>query len=316
MRLSAIVPTHDRPAALRRCLETLRAQEIAADRLEVIVVDDGSSADVAGVASSVAASGPIAMRCERQSLSGLNGARNRGAEIASGELLAFLDDDTLVSPGWASALVDAFDRHPCAAVGGRVELELAAPAPAWLARQRHWLAEYDLGDDAHWVSEHERLPVGANCAVRRTSFEQAGGFHLGLDRVAGSLISNGDTEFFLRLRDAGGKLRYEPRARVRHSVPAERLTVAFFNQRNRAQGVSDELLFRLRGGVTTPGYRLLLARGAMHAARLFLTDPLRGRGTTQARFWANYWAGRIGAVRRLSDYESVLSSPPQRATTR
>lgn len=227
MTLSAIVPTHERPTVLRQCLETLRDQHVDPERFEVVVVDDGSASDIAAIVGDVAAGGPIRMLCERQSLTGLNGARNRGAAVAGGDVLAFLDDDTLVSPGWAQAMLSAFERHPCAGVGGKVKLQLTGPPPPWLAVRRYYLAEYDLGQEPHWL-KGDPVPVGANCAVRRSDFERMSGFHLGLDRIAGSLVSNGDTEFFRRLRAAGGRLRYEPNATVVHSVPADRLTVDFF----------------------------------------------------------------------------------------
>ncbi len=95
--LSAIVPTHDRPAVLRRCLETLQAQDVDRSEFEVVVVDDGSRSDITAVVGAVAAAGPIPMRCERQPMTGLNAARNRGVAAATGHVLGFLDDDTLVA---------------------------------------------------------------------------------------------------------------------------------------------------------------------------------------------------------------------------
>ena len=301
MKLSAIVPTHNRPEVLRRCLQTLREQDVAASSLEVIVVDDGSPVEVRPVVVAVAGDGPFSMRCERLELTGLNGARNRGAALAGGDVLAFLDDDTLVSQGWASALLRAFERHPCAAVGGRIELALEGPEPAWLPRRRYYLAEYDLGPEAFWLDEElvdgrDSSPVGANCAIRRSEFERLEGFRVGLDRIADSLVSNGDTEFFRRLRTAGGRMRYEPDAAVRHCVPADRLTVAYFVKRHYAQGVSDELLLSLRG---EPGSwrrrRLLLGKLGSSLERL-AKDVLRGRGTIEGRFQLSYWAGRLHAL--------------------
>src|SRR5437588_8068533 len=252
MRLSAIVPTHNRPVALRQCLETLQAQEVDAAALEVVVVDHGSEPDMGELIASVSKAGPIEMRCERLELTGLNGARNHGAAAATGDVLAFLDDDTLVSPRWAASLLHAFASYPCAAVGGKVELQLPGPAPDWLADRRYYLAEYDLGPEPFWidvdlVDGRDPLPVGANCAVRRSDFERLGGFRLGLDRIGGSLVSNGDTEFFRRLRAAGGRMRYEPAASVQHCVPADRITVDYFIKRHYAQGVSDELLLTAEG---------------------------------------------------------------------
>jgi glycosyltransferase involved in cell wall biosynthesis len=295
MALSAIVPTHDRPAELRRCLETLQAQDVAASEFEVVVVDDGSRADIGTVVAQVTAQGPIPMRCERQPLTGLNGARNHGVTVASGDILAFLDDDTLVSRGWASALLRAFDNYPCAGVGGRVELQLAGPEPEWMGELRYYLAAYDLGSESRWLGD-DPVPVGANCAVRRADFDRLGGFRRGLDRLAGSLVSNGDTEFFRRLRGAGGRLRYEPGACVIHCIPAERLTVEYFIKRHHAQGVSDELLLRLQGHVATLGHKAGLAREVATAGTAFCKDILRGRDPVRSRFLVSYWAGRLSAT--------------------
>jgi GT2 family glycosyltransferase len=301
MRVSAIVPTHNRPAVLRQCLETLQAQEVVASELDVVVVDDGSPTDLGAVVAAVAVQGPIEIRCERLELTGLNGARNRGAAVARGDVLAFLDDDTLVSPRWAASLQRAFEGHPCAAVGGKVELQLAGPAPDWLAARAYYLAEYDLGPEPFWLDDElvdgrDSSPVGANCAVRRSEFERLGGFRPGLDRIGGSLVSNGDTEFFRRLRGAGGRMRYEPDASVIHCVPADRLTVEFFCKRHYAQGVSDELMFALEHGPASWRHRLVFAERIGAAATLLCKDVLRGRGAVNARFQVNYWAGRLAGV--------------------
>lgn len=294
MRLSAIVPTHNRPAALRACLVTLQRQDVDPANLEVVVVDDGSEPEMAPLVAEVAQAGPIPMRCERQATSGLNSARNRGARVSSGEVLAFLDDDTLVSPTWAGAVLAAFSGHPCAAVGGRVELKLAGPEPDWMRARRNFLAEYDLGSEPLWL-EREPVPVGANCAVRRSEFERVGAFRAGLDRIGGSLVSNGDTEFFLRLQQAGGRLRYEPAAHVLHCVPADRLTVRYFTRRHYAQGVSDELLFADRGKPVTWRGRLGRARYAAAGAGWLVRDAVRGRSPLDGWFNTHYWAGRLAA---------------------
>lgn len=299
MMLSAIVPTHERPVSLRRCLETLAAQQVDRDRFEVIVVDDGSRLDTEAVVTEVSRQSAVDMRCERQALSGLNSARNRGAALARGDVLAFLDDDTLVSPGWAEALLAAFADHPCAAVGGKVELQLDGPPPSWLAPRRYYLAEYDLGSSACWLNG-DPVPVGANCAVRRSDYDRLGGFREGLDRLAESLVSNGDTEFFRRLRASGGRMRYEPAASVLHCVAADRLTVDFFLRRDLAQGVSDQLMFALEEPGSRRRQAARVTRELFHQlppmANTVARDVVRGRGLINARFFASYWRGRISGL--------------------
>lgn len=269
------------------------SQDAASDALEIVVVDDGSRADIAAVVAAASGEGPFAARCERQPLAGLNSARNRGAAVARGEVLAFLDDDTLVAPGWARALLATFAQHPCSGVAGRVHLRFAGPLPSWLSEQhRVMLAEYDLGDEARWLAD-DPPPVGANCAVRRSALDRVGGFRRGLDRRGRSLISNGDSEFFLRLRAAGGRLRYEPRASVIHCVPAERLDARYFVRRYYSQGVSEELMARALGEAPDPASVISLLHGLGAAGKMAWRDGRSGRGTAMARFWASYWTGRL-----------------------
>ena len=294
MQLSVIIPTHNRADALRACLESLQRQDADPAALEVVVVDDGSEPEMGPIVAEVAASGPISMRCERQPTGGLNNARNRGVAASSGEVLAFLDDDTLVSSGWATAMLAAFTGHPCSAVGGRTELQLAGPEPAWMASRRNFLAEYDLGPEPIWL-EGEPVPVGANCAVRRSEYERIGGFRAGLDRIGRSLVSNGDTEFFMRLKRSDGRLRYEPGAHVLHCVPADRLTVRYFTRRYHAQGVSDELMFADRGVPVSWRGRLGRARYAAAGAAWMLRDVVRRDSPLDGWFNMQYWAGRMGA---------------------
>jgi mycofactocin glycosyltransferase len=95
-RVSVVVPTRDRPAALDRCLAALSAQTL--DELEVVVVDDGSvaSADVAAVV----ARHPRA-RLIQQAGRGPAAARNAGARASRGSFLCFTDDDCAADRDWA-----------------------------------------------------------------------------------------------------------------------------------------------------------------------------------------------------------------------
>jgi glycosyltransferase involved in cell wall biosynthesis len=293
-RLSLIIPTRDRADTLGDLLHTVQRQETDSRALEVVVVDDGSAQELAPLVAR--SEGPMALRCVRQDAGGLNAARNRGIDETSGELLAFLDDDTLLTPNWSDAIISSFDDPACAGLAGRVALRFEAPPPKWLSRrQRSYLAELDLGPRALWL-DNGPVPVGANCAVRRTELERVGGFRVGLDRFGSSLISNGDTEFFRRLRAQGGRLRYEPAAQVLHRVPAERLTREFFRRRAYAQGVSDALLAALG----EPEPRAL--RVARELCRYGRTAPilargiLTGHGSMNAVQWASYCHGRFGAT--------------------
>src|SRR5579862_7549706 len=98
---SIIIPTRERPDYLAVALASVMPQARAAGA-EVIVVDDAPGGSAAAVARDAGAR-YIAL----ESSHGLNVARNAGVAAADGELLAFIDDDVEVDPGWLSALLAA-----------------------------------------------------------------------------------------------------------------------------------------------------------------------------------------------------------------
>jgi glycosyltransferase involved in cell wall biosynthesis len=297
--LSALIPTRDRPDLLRDCLVSLAAQDTDAGSMEILIVDDGSTSDLAAVVAAVRPSCPFAIRLIAQPPSGLTAGRNRAAAEANGSVLAYLDDDTLVSPGWAAAIIRAFDETGCEGLAGRVELQFEASPPRWVdtARLRLYLSEFDLGNQRRIELPGPLLPVGANCAVSRDAFDRLGGFRPGFDRVGRSLLSNGDLEFFARLRASGLRIVYEPAAHVLHRVPGERLTKAWFRRRSYAQGMSDVLL-----DPPSPAqpHVMAVAREIGRAARaipILARNLLQGRGPTNARLWLTYCHGRLDSLR-------------------
>jgi glycosyltransferase involved in cell wall biosynthesis len=111
-----VVPTRDRPERLRRCLARLSAQT-AADRIEIVVVDDGSD-DADSVAAAVETI-PGA-RLVRQPRRGPGAARNAGLRAARGPIACFTDDDCEPVAAWAAALSEAL-RAGADVVAGHTE---------------------------------------------------------------------------------------------------------------------------------------------------------------------------------------------------
>lgn len=295
-RLAAVIPTRDRPDLLADCLETLVTQDAPEGLFEVVVVDDGSEPPLAAVVERFADRGrPV--RCVRQEPSGLNVGRNTGATSTHAPLVAYLDDDTLVDPRWAAEVVRAFDTEGADAVACRIVLQLEGEEPAWLTPGlRAYLSELDLGGEADWLGPG-RVPFGAACAVTRDALEGAGWFAAGLDRIGGSLVSNGELELFERVRARGGRILYWPSARVLHRVPAARLTLDWFHRRARAQGVSDALLHPAVGVRRLPAMAREIVRAA-RAGPILVRSLARGKGTVAAALWLSYCSGRFMTIRR------------------
>jgi glycosyltransferase involved in cell wall biosynthesis len=174
--ISAIICTHNRASYLGAAIDSLLGQTYAA--YEVIVVDNASTDDTRAVVEARLPH-PQLTYCYEGTL-GLSAARNRGAAIAHGSLLAYLDDDAEASADWLAALAEAFVDYPQAAIaGGSVSLLWPADCtpPRWLSPT---LAESLGAYDWDHVPAHHRtlakLPRGLNYAVKKSFLDAAGGF--------------------------------------------------------------------------------------------------------------------------------------------
>jgi hypothetical protein len=107
--VSVVLPTRNRPAALGSALRSVLEQTYR--NLEVVVVDDASEPDVAEVVERAAGGDPRVVLTRLEGRSGAARARNVGLERASGELVAFLDDDDLWLPTKLARQVDYLDSH-------------------------------------------------------------------------------------------------------------------------------------------------------------------------------------------------------------
>lgn len=108
MKLSVIIPTHNRAEILKKCLEKLATQQ-GVD-FEVIVVDDGSTDNTESQVSSLESQAGAwsDLRYIKQKASHQGVARNKGVEAATGEVIVFIGDDIFVEPGF---LMKHHDRH-------------------------------------------------------------------------------------------------------------------------------------------------------------------------------------------------------------
>lgn len=110
--LSVITPTRNRAPVLARCLEALASQALDPSRYEVLVVDDASTDETRDVVDSLAPRMPCPVRAfwlDRRS--GVSAARNRAIREARGEVIVFVDSDSLAPPGFLGAHLDAHRTH-------------------------------------------------------------------------------------------------------------------------------------------------------------------------------------------------------------
>ena len=200
--VTVVVPTRGRAAYLEVTLDSLCRQRSRAAH-ELLVVDDGSTDATPAVAERLGVR--LIRHGERRSL---NAARNTGIREARADLIAFVDDDVLVPPGWLDALVAGAERHPEAeAFGGPIRPRFEGHTPRACGREDPPITTLDLGPD----DVEATMVWGANFAVRRSAIERIGEFDESLDRAHGD-----EEDWLLRLRASGGRIVYLAGAGLDH----------------------------------------------------------------------------------------------------
>lgn len=231
--VSIVIPVMNRADELRRCLASLSRLTYPREKLHIVVVDDGSSDD----------SPLVARECGALLVSsggtgrGPAAARNVGAAMASGEILAFIDSDCTASETWLCELIPAFNNPALAAVGGQVDgmctesavdrYEAAMSSLSLGSRERNG----NSGNDTFYLPS-------CNLLVRRSAFRNACGFK-------DSMHVGEDVDLTWRLRDEGWTICYLPAGNVLHE---HRSSVRSFMSRRFDYGTSEGMLQILHPG--------------------------------------------------------------------
>lgn len=278
---SVILCVRNGASTIAAQLAALAAQECRRG-WELVVVDNGSSDETPQIVRGWHGRVPGLRLVQAREQQGLAYARNVGAAVAAGQVLAFCDADDVADPGWLEALLAGAGTADI--VGGRLELELLNNDRA---RYWRWISEQEL-----WRSKalgYLHYAVGANFAVRRDAFEAAGG----CDETFVSCSD--DVDLSWRVQRMGGALTFREDAVMHYRLRAD---LGGLLRQQYLYGRTEALLRRKFGAQMPPPrwseqwpiYRHLLTR-SWH----LLADPYR-RGSWLSR--AAYCAGRIaGAVK-------------------
>lgn len=199
--VSVIIPVYNDRIGLSRCLNALEKQTYASDRYEVVVVDNNSDQPIEALVARY--DHATAAFEEKQ---GSYAARNRGLEVASGEVVAFTDADCIPQSDWLKEGVSALcGLGEKGVVGGRVEFLFHDPN-----RPRPFeLVEESLFLNQEASVRRRNFAVTANMLTTRGMFELVGPFN-------DELQSGGDMEWGKRAHRQGLEIAYAARACVQH----------------------------------------------------------------------------------------------------
>jgi mycofactocin system glycosyltransferase len=227
--VSVVVPVRNRPQDIVRCVESLRALDYPPDRLEIVVVDDGSTDATPEIVGRLAGVRAILM----SAWSGPAACRNAGAAAAGGAIVAYTDSDCEVSPGWLRDLAPYFADPDLGVVGGRVD-SFGLDTP--IERYESVVSSLYMGEQERECKPNSAAPFlpTANLLIRRALWQQLGGFDP-------AFPIGEDVDLVWRAHAAGKRVLYVPRGAVRHKY---RCRLGQFARRKAFYGGSETFLLR------------------------------------------------------------------------
>jgi mycofactocin system glycosyltransferase len=227
--VTVIIPVRNRPQDIQTCLHSVLRLDYPAEKLEIIVIDDASVDETPEVVSRF----PVHLiRLERNRHAPY--CRNRAAQDASGDILAFIDSDCLASPQWLRELVPTFRDESVGAVGGKVDSCLDERG---LDRYEKVHSPLEMGNGFKRSSKETPFFYIPSCnlLIRGRLFLTLRGFR---ER----LLVGEDVDLCWRMHDAGHYLEYLPIGKVFHK---HRNRFASFFLRRFDYGTWEPILHRL-----------------------------------------------------------------------
>lgn len=244
---------------------------------------------------------------------GLSAARNLGLKQAQGDVIAFVDDDALLFPDWAEAMVKTYEDNSIIGVTGPI-------LPLWKDQQMDWFP-----DELDWILScsnfsgiTERSEVrnvwGANMSFKKEAFDSGGLFltHLGAKGGGESgkheLVGD-ETEFSIRVRSRTGKrILYNPDAKVWHKAYKYRVTTMFIARRAYWEGYTKAMFNRIYQNKNGDEKVLDVEHQLLQRILTGLFPSiLRGFFENPAIAWRRFWVTTIALTLVASGYLSYQS---------
>jgi glycosyltransferase involved in cell wall biosynthesis len=214
-----------------------------------------------------------------QSTKGVSGARNTGVAVATGDIIACLDDDAYANADWLEHLTAVFTDPKIAGVGGWILPHWPQSKPQWFPETFYWILGCSYAGLPQ-SGEPIRNAIGANMAMRRRVFESVGGFTEGIGRLNVVPLGCEETELAIRYTAnfPGERFVMARDAVVSQWVPNSRLTWHYFWSRCWSEGLSKAAVSHLVGsnrGLATERQHVTRAipREFVQSLRLTIIHP-------------------------------------------
>ena len=232
MDFTVAIVTCNRAESLRHSLDALANQDFPLERTEIIVADNGSVDHTKAVFESFTDRFPD-LKYVFDARPGQLVGWHLALAIAKGAVTCFIDDDVRPSPGWLSALADAYRDPRVGLATGPIRLAFEDEPSDWLENMTlgepnsqtvPLLGGLDLGERIRDIPGN--FVWGSNFSVRQSVLRDVGGFHpCAMPWPLIRFYGDGEIHVGRTAQQRGNRILYHPQASVDHEIPAARLTL-------------------------------------------------------------------------------------------
>lgn len=273
IRLSIVIPTKNREKMLTMLLDSIISQNVNQETYEVLVIDNGST-DSTKEVSLKYQKNIKNLRYFYDARPGLHVGRNKGVLESRGEVIGYLDDDTILFPNWIDTILKAFEDEEIMGVCGSV-IPYDMSLLTYEFREKYEIKienfHYVYSISCFWesgISEKDtrmhstkgEMMFGGNCAYRKKVLYACQGFHPdGMPKKL--LMYRGDGENYVTNFLTMHKMKtiYCAQASVYHQIDINRVDSAYLNYMYMRSGISS-MYTRLREGGVQGGIKFFQNR--------------------------------------------------------
>ena len=247
MFISVIIPTINRIKTLKAVIQSLVDQTLDKDLYEVIIMDQGANSETKKLVDKFSVTAGPKLNYISNSVPGTHSNRNIGVKKATGEIIVFLDDDTIADSNYLKVVYESFVKDPDIALmtGKVMPLYEDDDLPDWL--DSFWIDDkwgkyiweitlLDAGDSYKEIAPH--LVFGCNYIVREDIYISHKGTYPDIfPREMIRFDGSGETLLATRIEEDGLKIIYNPDIKIKHIIPKNRLTFEYFYYRYYVMGI-------------------------------------------------------------------------------
>jgi len=227
MKLSIVICSYNRAQYIGDALDSLYNQTSSLSDFEVILVDNNSTDGTPEVYASWRQNHPDGnFQYLTEHRQGASYARNTGAAHANTDWLCFMDDDAVAFPDFVANIIKHTQEKPTVVgFGGKIIPKYIPEKPVWMSYYVSSLVGNFDYSTVPCAFKKGKYPLESNMIIKKSVFDQVGGFNTTLPGVVGTLRIGGEgKELFYKVMGLGEEIYYDPSIIVYHVVETQKLT--------------------------------------------------------------------------------------------